>query len=194
MRGAAEEQTFQDPMTIDPRQLLRRLEPAVRPTGGISATPRPSTADGGFLELLSLAGSGGIDSAREPVLADGAVLEPATLAQVGRALDLAQGRGARRAVLVAEGRTFIAEVAARRLERLETRDDFVFEEVDAAIVIRGETAAYAARALGPRALPPRGVAEQLEAFASGGREIGNDFGNDGEIDGLVHQEPRRASA
>ena len=34
----------------------------------------------------------------------------------------------------------------------------------------------------------------LEAFASGGREIGNDFGNDGEIDGLVHQEPRRASA
>ena len=142
-------------MTIDPRQLLRRLEPAVRPAGRMDAQSRASVADGGFLELLSLAREGGIESAREPEMADGAVLEPATLAQVARALDLAQGRGARRAVVVAEGRTFIADVASRRLERLESRDDFVFEEV------------VAQRPTGPRALPPREIAEQIESLSQG---------------------------
>ena len=154
-------------MTIDPRQLLRRLEPAVRPAGRMDAQSRASVADGGFLEVLSLAREGGIESAREPEMADGAVLEPATLAQVARALDLAQGRGARRAVVVAEGRTFIADVASRRLERLESRDDFVFEEVDAAIAIRGETATFAQRPTGPRALPPREIAEQIESLSQG---------------------------
>lgn len=153
-------------MTIDPRQLLRRLEPAVRPAGGSSAQPRLSAADGDFLELLSLAKSGGIESGRDPVVADGSTLEPATLAQVARALDLAQSRGARRAAVVAEGRTYIADVATRRLERLETRDEFIFEEVDAAIAIRGETATYATLPVGPRALPPRGIAEQLESLSS----------------------------
>jgi hypothetical protein len=150
-------------MTIDPRQLLRRLEPAVRPTGNGGSKARVSVADGGFLELLSLAHDGGVESAREPILADGATLEPTTLAQIGRALDLAEGRGARRAVVVAEGRTFIADVPSRTLERLETRDDFVFEEVDAAIAIRGESATYAQRPLGPRALPPVSIAEQFES-------------------------------
>lgn len=153
-------------MTIDPRQLLRRLEPAVRPAGSSSAQPRLSAADGDFMELLSLAREGGIESGREPVVVDGSELEPATLAQVGRALDLAQGRGARRAVVVAEGRTYIADVPSRQLERLETRDEFVFEEVDAAIAIRGDSAAYATLPLGPRALPPRAVAEQIEALSA----------------------------
>ena len=81
-------------MTIDPRQLLRRLEPAVRPAGESSVQPRLSAADGDFLELLSLAKSGGVESGREAVVADGSTLEPSTLAQVGRALDLAQSRGA----------------------------------------------------------------------------------------------------
>ena len=153
-------------MTIDPRQLLRRLEPAVRPAGGSSVQPRLSAADGDFLELLSLAKSGGIESGRDPVVADGSTLEPATLAQVARALDLAQSRDTRRAAVVAEGRTYIADVATRRLERLETRDEFIFEEVDAAIAIRGETATYATLPVGPRALPPRGIAEQLESLSS----------------------------
>lgn len=154
-------------MTIDPRQLLRRLEPAVRPAGESSVQPRLSAADGDFLELLSLAKSGGVESGREPVVADGSTLEPATLAQVARALDLAQSRGARRAAVVAEGRTYVADVASRRLERLETRDEFIFEEVDAAIAIRGETATYATLPIGPRALPPRGIAEQIESLSSG---------------------------
>jgi hypothetical protein len=153
-------------MTIDPRQLLRRLEPAVRPAGPGASRSRASVADGGFTELLSLARDGAIESSREPELADGATLEPATLAQIARALDLAQGRGAQRAVVVAEGRTFIADVASRRLERLEARDDFVFEAVDAAIAIRGETATFAARPLGPRALPPREIAEQFESLST----------------------------
>lgn len=151
-------------MTIDPRLLLRRLEPAVRPAGQSSAQPRISAADGDFLELLSLAKSGGVESGREPVVADGSTLEPATLAQVGRALDLAQSRGARRAAVMAEGRTYIADVASRRLERLESRDEFIFEEVDAAIAIRGETATYATLPIGPRALPPREIAEQFESL------------------------------
>jgi hypothetical protein len=155
-------------MTIDPRQLLRRLEPAVRPAGESSAQPRISAADGDFLELLSLAKSGGVESGREPVVADGSALEPATLAQVGRALDLAQSRGARRAAVVAEGRTYVADVASRRLERLESRDEFIFEEVDVAIAIRGETAAYATLPIGPRALPPREIAEQFESLESPG--------------------------
>ena len=138
----------------------------MRPAGESSAQPRISAADGDFLELLSLAKSGGIDSGRGPVVADGSTLEPATLAQVGRALDLAQSRGARRAAVVAEGRTYIADVATRRLERLESRDEFIFEEVDAAIAIRGETATYATLPIGPRALPPRGIAEQLESLSS----------------------------
>lgn len=138
----------------------------MRPAGQSSVQPRLSAADGDFLELLSLAKSGGVESGREPVVADGSTLEPATLAQVGRALDLAQSRGARRAAVVAEGRTYIADVATRRLERLESRDEFIFEEVDAAIAIRGETATYATLPAGPRALPPRGIAEQLESLST----------------------------
>ena len=84
-----------------------------------------------------------------------------------RALDLAEARGARRAVVVAEGRAFVADVPSRRLERLETRDEFVFEEVDAAIAIRGESATVATRATGPRALPPREIAEQFESLKIG---------------------------
>ena len=42
----------------------------------------------------------------------------------------------------------------------------VFEEVDAAIAIRGESATFAARPLGPRALPPREIAEQFESLAT----------------------------
>ncbi|MFM7133561.1 MAG: hypothetical protein ACKO0W_04510 [Planctomycetota bacterium] len=156
-------------MTIDPRQLLRRLEPAVRPTAGREISSRTSAADGGFLELLSLAGSGEVESGREPQLADGSNLEPATLAQIGRALDLAEARGSRRSVVVAEGRAFIADVPSRRLERLETRDDFLFEEVDSAIAIRGETATFSLRPLGPRALPPREIAEQLESLSASRR-------------------------
>ncbi|MFM7052202.1 MAG: hypothetical protein ACKOYN_08735 [Planctomycetota bacterium] len=151
-------------MTIDPRQLLRRLEPAVRPTATGPSRGRVSAADGGFTELLSLARTGDVESGREPELADGATLEAATLAQVARALDLAQARGSQRAVVVAEGRAFIADIASRRLERLETRDDFVFEEVDSAIAIRGESATFTHRPLGPRALPPREIAEQLESL------------------------------
>ena len=152
-------------MTIDPRQLLRRLEPAVRPAGAASsASRRASVADGEFTELFSLAREGEIESAREPELADGATLEPATLAQVARALDLAEARGSRRSVVVAEGRAFVADIPTRRLERLETRDDFVFEEVDSAIAIRGESAAFTARVTGPRALPPREIAEQIESL------------------------------
>ena len=150
----------------------------MRPAGESGAQPRISTADGDFGELLSLAREGGVESGREPVVADGSTLEPATLAQVGRALDLAQSRGALRAVVVAEGRTYIADVASRRLERLESRDDFIFEEVDAAIAIRGETATYASRPLGPRALPPRAIAEQIESLSSSAHEAS----------------PRRASA
>ncbi len=155
-------------MSIDPRQLLRRLEPAVRPTAASNAervaSGRVSVADGEFTELFELAREGGVESAREPVLADGASLESATLAHIARALDLAQARGARRAVVVAEGRTFIADVEARRLERLETRDDFVLEEVEAAIAVRGESATFALRPVGPRALPPREIAEQFESM------------------------------
>ena len=152
-------------MTIDPRQLLRRLEPAVRPAGvASSAERRASVADGAFEELFELAREGGVESGRMPELADGASLEPATLAQVARALDLAEARGARRAVVVAEGRAFVADVPARTLERLETRDEFVFQEVDAAIAIRGESATVATRATGPRALPPREIAEQIESL------------------------------
>jgi len=155
-------------VTIDPRQLLRRLEPAVRPTGAASAASRrASVADGEFTELFSLAREGGVESAREPELADGATLEPATLAQVARALDLAEARGSRRSVVVAEGRAFVADIPSRRLERLETRDDFVFEEVDSAIAIRGESAVFTARATGPRALPPREIAEQFESLRIG---------------------------
>jgi len=155
-------------VTIDPRQLLRRLEPAVRPAGMSSAAaPRASVADGAFGELFELARDGGIASARMPELVDGASLEPATLAQVARALDLAEARGSRRAVVVAEGRAFVADVQSRRVERLESRDEFVFEEVDAAIAIRGESATVATRAIGPRALPPREIAEQFESLRIG---------------------------
>jgi len=68
-------------MTIDPRQLLRRLEPAVRPAGAASSAPRrASVADGAFEELFELAREGGVESGRMP------------LAQVARALEEKLGR------------------------------------------------------------------------------------------------------
>lgn len=136
----------------------------MRPSGASAARPRASAADGDFGELLDLAHDGAIESAREPELADGASLEPSTVAQLARALDLAEARGARRSVVVAEGRAFVADVQSRRLERLESRDDFVFAEVDSAIAIRAGHATFAALPAGPRALPPPGVAGQIESI------------------------------
>jgi hypothetical protein len=105
-------------MAIAPRDLLRRLEPAVRPVEGPSPLRLVDEDDDAFAALLASAERGGLESGRPVVAARGlASLDGEGLRRLGRALDVAESLGARSAVLLYRGQGLVASVAERRLER-----------------------------------------------------------------------------
>jgi pimeloyl-ACP methyl ester carboxylesterase len=127
-------------MTVDPRQLLKRLEPPVRP-GGAPAWGRPGRApiEGQrFDDLLTLVSRGEIDSTRpvESRLMDDAALSDEQLARLASAADLAQANGARRAVMFIDGRALLMDVAARNIEdELTAEPSHRLFEIDAAVLV-----------------------------------------------------------
>ncbi|MSR41128.1 MAG: hypothetical protein EXS10_04415 [Phycisphaerales bacterium] len=146
-------------MSIDPRQLLRRLEPAVRPTGsGKSSVVRASMADGAFDALLELARDGEVQSHRF-VDARGALdLSNIELEEIANALDQAESRGFKRALIVTHDGPYVADVQTRSIERPLGA---ALEAIDCAIRVGTTPAAHVARVLVLHALPPLAVHEQI---------------------------------
>jgi hypothetical protein len=105
-------------MRVDSRQLLRRLEPAVRPAG-----PGPSQAGStpidraGFDDLLARAGRGEFQSGRE--LDDTALeepLDPAVRERISRIADAAEVAGHERILVIAGDQPLLLGVSERRVD------------------------------------------------------------------------------
>ncbi|UCD76371.1 MAG: hypothetical protein JSV91_05485 [Phycisphaerales bacterium] len=156
-------------MPIDPAQLLKRLEPPVRPgaAGGPRQVPRVPIEQQSFDQLLTLVTRGDVQSDR-PVDLAFVPEEEITEEQMSRlaaAADLAQSRGARRAVMLIDGRGLLMNVQGRAVEtELSAGEERVFQNVDAAVYVAGEEEGLdeAPRMPGAGVIPPA-VAAQIEA-------------------------------
>ena len=151
-------------MPVDPLQLLRKLEPPVRPphapaARGTGATPLEHRS---FDDLLSLVSRGGVQSDR-PVAVAGDVsltaeLDSGQLDRLAAAADLAEASGVRRAVMLLDGRGLIVDVADRRVsDELTPGRDRPVTDIDAAVYVAGDDDIEAATPpvpLAPGLVPP----------------------------------------
>ncbi len=160
-------------MTLDPAQLLRQLEPVVRPgsTPSSSAPARPGLADQSFGALLALASRGAIESGRrvQVTFEPNETLDDQQITRLSAAADLAEASGARRAMTLIDGRGFVLDVEQRTLtaELLAGAGSRYVHELDAAIYVPGADE-QEAEPLGPPAprMPPPAVARQIASAQS----------------------------
>ena len=155
-------------MTLDPSQLLRQLEPAVRPSfGAPSVAPaRPGLADQSFQQLLTLASRGEIESGRQVQLAfePNQSLDDEQLARLSTAADRAEASGAKRAMMLIDGRGFLLDVEQRTLNaELSAGAESRFADgLDAAVYVLGPDDQETEPLRPPAAqMPPAQVARQI---------------------------------
>ncbi len=157
-------------MTSDSAYLLKRLEPAVRPpfASRVTAPPAAPLEGQSFDELLTLAAKGSLSSGRQVQSGfdPARELSPSELARLSKAADLAEASGARRALLLMEGRGLVLDVASRLLTA-ELSDDpsAPIANVDAAIYVPDPENADGDEALKPpgSGLVHPAVAKHLDA-------------------------------
>jgi len=132
-------------MAIDPIQLLKKLEPAVRPASAPSAAPGPEAPleQRSFDDLLALVSTGSLHSGRPVTVAGGArlkeSLDGSQLDRLTAAADLAEAAGARQAVMLLDGRGLVLDVAARRLTaELGPDPARPLMNIDAAVYVAGD--------------------------------------------------------
>ncbi len=153
-------------MNADPTQLLRQLEPIVRPAyaAGPAIRPQAPLEHQSFDELLALAAQGGLESGR-PVSVAFEPTDEITSRQLDRlsaAADVAEAGGARNALLLVDGRGLVLEVASRTLNA-ELSESSRFKSLDAAVYIPGDDQESKGSTLPPpTGIAPRGVAEQIQ--------------------------------
>jgi hypothetical protein len=157
-------------MTIDPGQLLKRLEPAVRPaaapsTGRAASTPLERQE---FDELLTLVASGSLHSDRVVTIDANAELDDeldeGQMKRLAAAADVAEASGARGAVMLIDGRGIVMDVPQRAVTgELSASSSTRLIEIDAAVYVAGDDEEEAAGQvpLGTGSIPPA-VARQLE--------------------------------
>jgi hypothetical protein len=161
-------------MAIDPAQLLRQLEPAVRPGSAPAAPARtvPSVERADFGELLSLVSKGTIHSGRPAAVAPGAAiappLQPAQLDRIAAAADLLEAAGAKRALLLVDGRGLVLDVESRHItSELSASSPPEVVAIDAAVSVAGEDEDVTGEPSAPPALArgimPATVARLLHA-------------------------------
>ncbi len=154
-------------MACSGRDLLRQLEPAVRPVDVHALAGRTPIDEADFAELLGLA--------RDGTLASDRPLETSRLAaplgeedcrRLGRAIDLLEASGARSAIIVYGPRPFVVDVATRTFEReLTAQESPELVAVDAALRVARPEEPLPIRPPGPpQAVPAAaGAYDLLEA-------------------------------
>ena len=186
-------------MPVDPLQLLRKLEPPVRPrhapaARGAVATPIERLS---FENLLSLVSAGGVRSDR-PVVVAGDVsltadLDSGQLDRLAVAADLAEASGVRRAVMLLDGRGLIVDVADRRVSsELTPGRDRPVTDIDAAVYVAGDDDVESAPP--PVPLAPGLVPPMLGPARSSTPSTGQDPSPaSADAAGRSHSEPNRAA-
>ena len=161
-------------MTIEPARLLKMLEPAVRPAAAPApvARPGPPLEGQSFDALLTLVASGKVSSGAPVTVApDAGLAEPLAegqLARLAAGADVAAAHGARRAVMLIDGRGLVLDVAGRAITgELSAENGRRIHDVDAAVHVAAEgVESRHPPPRGPAAgVPPPGVARQLDAAA-----------------------------
>ena len=157
-------------MAIDPAQLLRRLEPAVRPSGAspVRRAPGVPIEQRDFDSLLTLVASGDVHSGR-PVRCDCELdppLDDSQWQRLASAADQAEAEGSQRAVMILDGRALVMDVPERVIDTEVSAQPRAnsFTRVDAAVFVPGDGDATD-RSLPPfpgTGLIPGAVADQLE--------------------------------
>lgn len=106
-------------MVVSSVQLLKNLEPAVRPGALVAAGIKPSAPLEGqsFDQLLALASKGKIASDRPVEVTFDAQppLSPAQFERLSKAADQAEAAGAKQALMMIDGRNFVLDVESRTL-------------------------------------------------------------------------------
>lgn len=159
-------------MNIDPRQLLRRLEPAVRPAGIVASEGRAPIATAEFDDLLARAADGEFASGRS-VDQEGleAPIEDRFAERLAGIADAAEIAGYERVLVIAEDRPLLLEVAERRIDGELAVDDASSTPllpVDAAVRLGGDAGSATTTATGPVANTlPTGIVEALEHASTG---------------------------
>jgi hypothetical protein len=150
--------------TADPNFLLKALQPAVQPAylKGPAARPQTPVEGRSFENLLREAGSGAIDSGRAVAQgpATGAELEPRQLERLAAVADLAEASGARRALVMIDGRGLVLDVAGRRLTE-ELGGANRMASVDTAMVVPDEDDTPDIRIGPPGGVAPKGAADEI---------------------------------
>lgn len=156
-------------MTIDASQLLRQLEPAVRPgTAPARLGKGQATLENqSFNELLSLASKGSIASGRQ-VNCNCDVNEQLDNEQIDRlsaAADRAEATGAQKVLMLMDGRGFVMDISKRTVEAELSveHQTSIFKNIDTAIYVpaEGEQPQSILGPPGNRIAPP-GVLQQQE--------------------------------
>ncbi len=152
-------------MTTDSLQLLKLLEPAVRPACAPSGPARGAVPieHQRFDELLEAAQKGSLASGRAVTLGFRASRELTSeqMARFASAADLAEASGAQRALVLLEGRGYLLDVPRRVLSgELSTDAASRVIAVDAAVYAAGDVPA--ARLGPPGGVAHRAVGDQLD--------------------------------
>ncbi len=127
-------------MVLDPQALLRRLEPAVRRGGPAPAVQRvPGIAEADFGDLLTMVASGRIRSDRAVQVSPDAMLDPplddSQLERLAAAADEAEAAGARRAIMLLDGRGVVMDIASRRIDAEAVPGRGPLVDIDAAVAV-----------------------------------------------------------
>ena len=158
-------------MNLDARQLLRRLEHAVRPAGtGRAGSGREPIDRSGFDDLLARAASGEFASGRE---VDQSALQSPLSDEVrerlGHVADAAETAGYRSVLVVVDDRPLVLSVDDRRLEgELDAAEGDVLRPIDAAVrLVAGSADRTDGIVAGPSAASvPPAIAEAILAGRS----------------------------
>jgi hypothetical protein len=142
--------------------LLRKLEPAVAPSYLAPPARQPTAPleQRPFDELLAEAQAGRLASGR--TVSAGFDLSPQELDRLAGAADVAEASGAKRAMLLFDGRALVLDVPTRTISG-ELSLSSPIETLDAAVYVPAEGEQPPSRPLGPPgSVAPRVVAEQIE--------------------------------
>ncbi len=153
-------------MTSDSLQLLKQLEPIVRPAyAGGSAPPTGALENQPFDELLARARQGQVASGRTVTADRAGELSGEQVARLSSAADLAEASGAQRALLLMDGRGLLLDVASRVISaELSADDTSRLANLDAAVYVPGDDDASSPALLAPPSgVAPPGVGRQLDA-------------------------------
>lgn len=129
---------------IKPTDMLRKLEPPVRPVVSVSSSPVVSQAieNMSFEEMISQANTGNMNTHAPVMLPDGLNLNENECAALSDAADRAHAAGSKHALILLGDYSLLLDVETRRIEKNITQDadplPRIISNIDTAVLVNLE--------------------------------------------------------